>query len=144
VDTEADLRAAHLVTTESFAEHWGTAPRTYNDWIALQRSRPGHDESLWSLAELDGEPVGVCLMDRSREPMGYGYVAVLGVRPRARRQGIADILLRTAIAASCRRGLRGTELIVDSGNTTGAGKLYERAGMREYRAMEVWLRPIMS
>lgn len=142
VTSQADLHAAHLVTTESFAEHWGSAPRDYADWLALQRARPGHDETLWMLAELDGEAVGVCLMERSREPMGYGYVATLGVLPRMRRLGIADILLRTAIADSARRGLRGTELIVDSANSTGAGELYARAGMRPYRGMEVWLCPI--
>lgn len=142
VATEADLRAAYEITTESFAEHWGSSRRGFEDWLTLQRSRPGHDERLWTLAELDGRPVGVCLADRSREPMGYGYVATLGVVSAARRRGIADILLRTAIAASAARGLRGTELVVDSANSTGAGELYTRAGMHAYREIEIWLRPL--
>lgn len=144
VVSEADLRDVHRVAIQAFTEHWGTTHRDYADWMSLQRSRAGFDLSLWTVAELDDDVVGVCLMDRSREPMGYGYIATLGVLSHARHRGIADILLRTACADSGNRGLRGTELVVDSANSTGAGELYARAGMRQYQAQQVWLAPVSA
>ena len=67
------------------------------------------------------------------------WVAELGVLKPWRRHGIAMALLRHSFAFIGSQGYRHVRLGVDAENTTGATRLYERAGMtvrREYRLFE--------
>jgi ribosomal protein S18 acetylase RimI-like enzyme len=61
---------------------------------------------------------------------GHGWVNSLAVRDAWRRRGIGEALLRAAFAAFRERGTTTVVLNVDRDNTTGATRLYERAGMR--------------
>jgi ribosomal protein S18 acetylase RimI-like enzyme len=84
----------------------------------------------------DGEQVagyvlGHLPLDRSR-----GVVASLAVRSAWRRRGLA--LLRNALGEFCRRGCASAELLVDSGNLSGALRLYESAGMRAFRTQIIY------
>lgn len=142
VDSDPDLRAVHGIFNEAFADHWGETPRPFAAWLANHRARPGHDPEQWLLAELDGSPCGICLMDDSRVPHGYGHVETLGVVRRARGRGVAEYLLRSAFAASSARGLSGTELEVDDQSPTGADRLYLKLGMIPMDSFQVWLRPL--
>jgi mycothiol synthase len=60
---------------------------------------------------------------------GGGWVGAIGVRPRWRRRGIGLALLQHTLAAFFARGIRQVRLGVDVQNTSGATRLYERAGM---------------
>ncbi len=66
---------------------------------------------------------------RSGEDPAVGYVAALGVRRAYRRRGIAEALLRTSFGQIHTRGGAGVSLHVDTQSTTGATRVYERAGM---------------
>ena len=61
---------------------------------------------------------------------GRGWVSSLAVRDAWRRRGIGEALLRAAFARFRERGMTTVVLNVDRDNTTGATRLYERAGMR--------------
>jgi ribosomal protein S18 acetylase RimI-like enzyme len=52
------------------------------------------------------------------------------VRPRWRRLGLGEALLRESFREFHRRGERRVALAVDVENPTGATRLYERVGMR--------------
>ena len=54
----------------------------------------------------------------------------LGVRPQWRRRGLGTALLVASFRLFWERGLKAVGLGVDGENTTGAVRLYERAGMR--------------
>ena len=82
------------------------------------------------LAEENGEPVGVAICERGIEGDEHtGWIHVLAVR-RPWRGGLGSALLRASFAALMSAGLRRAMLGVDAENTTGAVRLYERAGMR--------------
>jgi ribosomal protein S18 acetylase RimI-like enzyme len=69
-------------------------------------------------------------------------VGTLAVRPRWRRRGLGEALLRAAFAALYERGRRRVGLGVDAENVTGALRLYERVGMRVIRQSDNWVREL--
>ena len=132
---------AHMA---AFADHWEFSRIPYLDWRHWM-FRPPFEPSLWFLAVEGQEIAGTCLCrpEHTGEPE-TGWVAVLGVRPRWRRRGLALALLRHAFVEFRRRGKTRVGLGVDAENTTGAVRLYERAGMsvvRRYDIVEKQLRP---
>lgn len=64
-----------------------------------------------------------------REQFGMGWVGTLGTRREYRRHGLGEALLRHAFRELFACGVRRVGLGVDAENTTGATRLYERAGM---------------
>jgi mycothiol synthase len=119
-------RAAFDAMEEAFADHWGFTPHDYGEWRAWMVDREEFDPSLWLLAFDDDELAAASLNFVSE---GVGWVGVLGVRKAWRRRGLGLALLRASFEEFRRRGLQTAVLEVDSENTTGATRLYERAGM---------------
>jgi mycothiol synthase len=60
------------------------------------------------------------------------------VRRPWRRRGIALALLQHELGVLYARGIRAAMLSVDADSPTGATRLYERAGMREHRRIDVY------
>ena len=128
-DHPAEARAVHAAQQESFADHWEHRPVPFDEWEERRFGHESFDPTLWWLAT-DGPVIaGVVFCARKRDPE-QGWVDSLGVRPRYRRRGIAEALLKTAFAELFRRGERRVGLGVDAESPTGATRLYERAGMR--------------
>ena len=71
-----------------------------------------------------------------------GWIRALGVRPRWRRRGLGTALLLHAFGALYARGQRRIGLGVDAENTTGAVRLYERAGMRAAWQADIYERKL--
>lgn len=124
-EDETDQRLMYETMEEAMADHWGFMPRSWDDWIGRHK-RSSWDPSLWFLAMHDGEPVGgaICTITD-----GIGWVDDLGVRARARKQGLGMALLRHAAREFAGRGLTRMALGVDTESPTGATRLYERSGM---------------
>jgi mycothiol synthase len=136
---EATKRAAHAVIAESFATQPGAIPRPYDEWVASRESRSVFDWSQLTVAELDGEAVGV------RECNGHflssdncNYIGRLGVLESARGRGLAKFLLRDQFARDAAAGLTGTMLHVDNSNPTPAVGLYLAVGMRPTVITDIW------
>lgn len=143
VAAESDLRTFHRLHLSAFADHWGGEPeRSFDDWLAWQRSHAGLREDLWRIAVADGEPVGICSGSDVRADFGVAYIPLLGVVRSARGRGIAKHLLYDQFALSAARGFPATELTVDATSQTGADQLYRSVGMRSYRVMDIWSRPL--
>lgn len=123
--------AVRLAHNEAFADHWGSEPRTPEDWKHGPHFVPG-----WSFVALDGdEVVGYTLSGRYEddfEVVGYpfGYSELLGVRRAWRGRGVAVALLAAAMAAFKEDGMAYAVLGVDTANPSGAHGLYERLGYR--------------
>lgn len=144
VDGEADQRDLVRLYNESFADHFGeTVVHEFEDYLPRLMATPGCDPSRWWIAELDGTPVGICLLDDSKLEFDEGYVRTLGVIPQARGRGIARWLLQRAAADTYARGLPGLALTVDGANTTGATRLYESVGFRIRRQIDVFCLPLV-
>ena len=134
-------RAVYEADEETFRDHWGFMPGTFEDWSHWTFEREGFDPSLWFLAMDGAEIAGFALCADEKEQ--GGWVHVLGVRRAWRRRGIGLALLYHAFAEFYRRGIRAVYLGVDAQSLTGATRLYERAGMhvvRQYRSYEKELR----
>jgi mycothiol synthase len=133
---EPRIHAAHM---QAFADHWDFHEQEYEQWRRWHRGAESFDPALWFLV-LDGEEIAglaLCGQHHSGEP-DFGWVDVLGVRPRWRRRGLGEALLRHAFRAMFARGFTRIGLGVDAENTTGAVRLYERAGMSQVRRSDTW------
>ncbi|MDX6512712.1 MAG: mycothiol synthase [Gaiellaceae bacterium] len=125
---EEHAAAFHAALEDAFADEWGHAHEPYEDWHARRVAVDGFDPTLWR-AVWDGEEIAaVIVVDWQR--FGMGWVGSVGVRGRWRRRGLGENLLRWAIRELHSRGERRVGLGVDAENPTGAGRLYERVGMR--------------
>jgi mycothiol synthase len=128
--SEEDARLMHSLITETFKDHWNHVPRTYEQWRRMLLEREDNDPEMWFFAYEGDEPIGVVLGQiGGRE----GWIADLGVRAAWRRKGVGEALLRAVFQALYERGIRRVGLAVDTGNETGAVRLYERVGMSPRR-----------
>lgn len=136
---EATRRAAHQVIAESFATQPGAVPRPYDEWVASRESRSAFDWSQLTVAELDGEAVGVreC-SDHFLSSDNCNYIGRLGVLESARGRGLAKFLLRDQFARDAAAGRTGTTLHVDTNNPTPALGLYLAVGMRPTVVTDIW------
>jgi mycothiol synthase len=148
-DRERDARRVHAALTEAFADHWGpamNAPPPFDRWVHedIDGESSDLDAGLWFLA-LDGEEVvgAVCCRASTPKSVDAASVETLGVRPAWRGRGVGRALLLAAFGELQRRRIPAVELGVDSGNQTGATRLYEQVGMRAVRLAEFWEKELM-
>jgi mycothiol synthase len=138
-----DEERVYEAAMDSFADHWDFARSSFEDWRRRQVERPGADTTLWQLAYDADELAGICLSRRySTEQPTLGWVDTLGVRPPWRRRGLGRALLLLAFRELERRGYEAVGLGVDGENTTGAVRLYERAGMHVSRREDLYERTL--
>jgi mycothiol synthase len=136
-----DDRATFEVIQEAFQDHWGHIPWRFENWQQVRIKREDFDPGLWFLG-LDGDQIAGAAL--SYNYSYEGWVDELGVRRPWRHRGLGLALLRHSFREFYNRGQRRVALGVDSQNTTGATRLYQRAGMRvarQYDAYEKELRP---
>jgi mycothiol synthase len=129
-DTERDAVAVHEALEEAFAEEFEHRPHSFDEFRTRLIENERFDPGLWFVAR-DGDEVAgaiVCTWKR----WDAGWIDSVGVRKPWRGRGIGMALLRTAFGEFYRRGERRCALGVDADNTTGATRLYERAGMRVF------------
>ena len=135
--TEADIRLAYDVYSETFADTWEFGNDPFDEWSHWMLE-DDLDLSLWFVVEAAGETAAIALCKPSEGEAGLGWVRVLGVRRPWRRQGLGRALLLHLFGEFHRRGFHGVALGVDAESLTGADRLYENAGMRVYRRYDVY------
>lgn len=129
---QSEERAVYEALNDAFADHWDFVPSTFEDWEQAVVRSAAFDPALWFVAEDGGEIAGFSLCRSERRP-GVGHIGVLGVRPRWRGRGLGMALLLHSFHELRARGRAKADLGVDAENTTGAVRLYERAGMQVAR-----------
>ncbi len=130
LDDEMELKSFHEVNQDSFSKHFGFMPRPYEQWRELVfRDREEVNLRAWLLSS-DGLDVGFMDLNDELVHEEAGYVAGLGVRLSHHSRGMGEALLRKAIQVSAARGLKKLCLSVDTGNESGALRLYEKVGMK--------------
>jgi len=134
-EDDEDVRLAH---NEAFADHWGSQPRSVEDW----RSGRAMFAPQWSFVareESTGRVVGYTWADKYEhdwEVAGYssGYVHLLGTVREWRGRGVAKALLAATMKAQRAEGIEYTELGVDTENPSGAHGLYAALGFEAFRS----------
>jgi ribosomal protein S18 acetylase RimI-like enzyme len=140
---EGDQRTFWHVQEDSFADHWGYTRRSYEEWAHLYGTVRPFDPELWVVAEAGGDAVGVAIGEGGIEgDEDTGWIHVVGVLPAYRGRGLGLALLHWSFRALAGIGMRRAALSVDAENTTGAVRLYERAGMRVTQRFETWDRSL--
>ena len=136
VGEEERVYEAHM---DSFADHWDFRRESYEEWSRYSFDRARFDPSLWWLVE-DGDELAAISLNawHSSGDTQYGWIHVLGVRPHWRKRGLATALLRHSFRDFEQRGATRVGLGVDGENTTGAVRLYEKAGMRQVRRNDTY------
>ena len=122
-----DARAFHAALGEAFEDEWSFLSLPFDEWVDHRVKAPDFDPTLWFILR-DGDEIAAVLRgDPDRG--GAGWVGALGVRKPWRKRGLGLALLRHAFGEFYRRGQPRIALGVDAQNSTGATRLYERAGM---------------
>ncbi len=78
----------------------------------------------------DEEPAGFVQMANANYHLNGGYVDLIGVAHKFQGLGLGQLLLQHAINFSVDQGREFIELNVDTGNESGALKLYEKLGFK--------------
>ncbi|WP_019136975.1 GNAT family N-acetyltransferase [Cellulomonas massiliensis] len=132
--------AVRLAHNEAFADHWGSEPRTAEQWALRPMFAPA-----WSFVALTdaGEVAGYLISGRYEqdwELAGYrsGYTELLGVRRPWRGRGVAVALLVAAMTAYRESGMDVAEIGVDTENPTGAHGLYARLGYEVHHGQTMY------
>lgn len=129
-DRDEAVRAAH---NEAFADHWGSEPRSADDWRLWVTGHRNFRPDL-SLLALDGDEVAGYLLaayypqDAEASGLREAWVNTVGVRRPWRRRGCAAALLTANMRAATAAGLQYAALGVDTANPSGALGVYERLG----------------
>ena len=123
--------AVRLAHNDVFADHWGSEPRTPEQWRAARSMFA----PSWSFVALDDDDrvVGYAVSGRYEEDWpaaGYpsGYTELLGVRREWRGRRVAVALLAAVMSAYAADGMRYAELEVDTDNPSGAHGIYAALG----------------
>ncbi len=126
-DPERDAPAFHAALEDAFADAWGHVPRGLEAWSNEQLLSERFDPTLWGVVCAGDEIAGgtICLGDT----YGGGWIHALFTRRPWRRQGVGAALLQDAFVRFWEREERSIGLGVDAASSSGAFRLYERAGM---------------
>ena len=125
------MEIAYRLFCDTSSEHHGLdiGQKTLADFAEEKRTAESYDPAAWWFAYDEDREVGLVIGDDRRVETGVGYIGWIGTTKQARGRGIARALLLTSFADYRARGRTGVQLGVDSGNTTGATRLYESVGM---------------
>jgi mycothiol synthase len=139
--------AVRMAHREAFAGQWGATPPDAQQW-SQRYTRPQTFRPEVSWLVLDGDEVVAYLLtsfweaDAAASGVREAFVGLLGVRPAWRRHGLGLLLLATAVESYRAAGYDRSVLTVDTGNPTGALRLYERAGYAVQDGSVVWTKPL--
>jgi mycothiol synthase len=111
----------------AFSDNQGYAPQDFDRWSSFMLG-PERDPELYFVVENESSQLVACALCPWYPDTGW--IQQVAVRRDHRGRGLGMALLRHAFRELHRRGQRRIGLTVDSWNTTGAKRLYERAGMR--------------
>jgi ribosomal protein S18 acetylase RimI-like enzyme len=126
----------HALHQDSFSKHFGFAPRELENWKKLVVDDVFIDPDGVFVAFMNEKPVGFCQCTDEYAEDSKGQISIIGVAQEYQGLGIGEALLQTGISHSFAKGYSSIELNVDTGNETGALKLYEKVG---FRAESSWI-----
>lgn len=146
LDLDEEARLAH---TEAFADHWGSEPRSAEEWAQWHTGHRGFrpDLSVLAIEPTSGQVIGLVLtaaypQDWARLPV-EAWINTVGTRRAWRGKGVARWLMvdvHRRIAKSD-TGFERAILGVDSDNATGALGLYRSLGYEDVRSVISLARP---
>lgn len=142
--SDGDWADWHAILLESFADHWGYEDTSLEAWRGALDAEEDPEFARWRFALVDGERAGICQASGRFASQGGGWIRNLGVVPSARGRGAGRYLLEQALASYAADGRTWAGLGVDTGNVSGALRLYESAGMRPWMQIDAYRRRVRA
>jgi ribosomal protein S18 acetylase RimI-like enzyme len=136
VSGDQDMQTWWKLHQDSFSKHFGFGPRPMDLWIEQTMAASTMDKDACFILEYEGKPAGFVQLANANYHLNGGYVDVLGVSHDFQGLGLGQALLQHAINHSIQQGRDFIELNVDSGNESGALRLYEKLGFKPNSAWE--------
>ena len=138
---------------DAFRDHWGYIPFNEEAWRLFMSGHQDFRPELSPLAMANDPATGleqvigfsinrVHAEENQHNGIQEGWIAELGVRRPWRQQGIATSLLCESMRLFKEAGLEYAGLGVDTENTTGALRIYERLGFQAVRRFVTYSRPV--
>ncbi len=120
---------------EAFRDHWGFAAPVegaYEEWLEDPIAMQSH---LWQIAWEGDQVAGqvrsfINHQENAEQGRLRGYTECISVRRPWRRRGLAAALIMRSLRILQAQGMTEAALGVDTQNTSGALRLYERCGFR--------------
>ena len=134
--SEADFETYWKLNQDAFSRHFGFAPRPMEQWIAMTKEAATFDPEGCFLLEFEGEPAGFLQLSTAIEHMNAGFVDLIGVAHTFQGKGLGQLLLQHGINVCVEGGNSFIELNVDSGNESGALRVYEKLGFKPQSSWE--------
>ncbi len=139
--------AALQTANEAFRDHWGYVPTSAESWNLWVTSHPSFRPDLTRLAVHGDQIVGLSINrvnDEEIQATGLkeGWIDDLAVLRPWRRQGIGAALLCAALRAFDEIGLEFAGLGVDTENTSGALRIYERLGFKVVKQFMIFTKAL--
>ncbi|MCX6045907.1 MAG: GNAT family N-acetyltransferase [Chloroflexi bacterium] len=134
--------AIYQAWKDAFSVNWTSRPASEADYqIFLSDNVKGEhcDPSLWQIAWVDDQVVGLVFAQVNRE---IGVFPEVAVRQAWQRRGIARTLMLGALAEFQQRGIHHIRLFTDADNGQGARSLYESLGFREIKQHILYRKPL--
>jgi mycothiol synthase len=128
ISNPSDVALWHKVHQDSFSQHFGFAPRDLEMWRSLVLDDVFIDPGGVFMAFDKDVAVGFCKCTDEYSEDNKGYISSLGVAREYQGAGIGEALLQTGVSRCVTKGYESVELNVDTGNESGALKLYEKVG----------------
>jgi GNAT superfamily N-acetyltransferase len=138
------LRAIWEAKVEVFRDHWGEPEHTEDDYLRFLEHAVEFQPEVWKVAwdKASNQVAGMVLgyinapqneqMNRRR-----GWTENIGVLKPWRNRGVARALIAQNLRELKARGMDHAALGVDTGNATGALRLYESMGFRSVSQVAV-------
>ena len=120
---------------DSFSKHFGFVPRPFEEWKAMIDKAVGIDLNARWVLYLEGQAVGFIECSDIKKEVGAGFVDGIGVIQSQQGNGYGELMLRWAFAYYSSISRKSLELNVDTGNESGALRLYEKLG---FKAKSSW------
>jgi len=136
-DRDEAARIHHRIMDSGFADLDDHVTVDFDSWWANTAASGNTPYDEWRVVFVDGEPAAVLQTANIGAADNGGWIRNLVVHPRFRGRGLAQLLLGTAFALFAEKGRTWVGLSVDTGNSTGAFKIYEKVGMRPKYMIDV-------
>ncbi|MDO5744459.1 MAG: GNAT family N-acetyltransferase, partial [Micrococcaceae bacterium] len=132
-DLAEDVR---LLDNEAFADHWGSTPKSVEEWESMTNARSfrsGFSRVLVDACGSEAAPRALSYVLGAEWVSRELYVSRVGTARYARGRGYAAWVLSDVVSAAFEAGFTKVDLSVDAQSPTGATALYERLGFKAVR-----------
>ena len=130
IGSDEDMRIWNDLRLDAFSKHFGFVPRPFESFVEIMRRDPLMAKAIVLVLFENQVPAGYLWVNDEGAHESVGYIANLGVAHAFQGRGYGEWLLAKALAIFADRGFEFAELGVDTGNQSGALRLYEKMGFK--------------